>query len=71
MASMSGSASISSYDPIAPGMPRPAATARARSASREAIAVTAHRRACCMAGITLVVPMFAVLKMPQRSVPIH
>ncbi len=42
------------------------ATAFARPASRDAIATTRELALACVAGITFVTPMFAVLRMPQR-----
>src|SRR5450759_5268709 len=67
MASISGSASSSSYEPYARGMPNCVAAARAFSRVREAMAVISQYVPCCMAGITLVVAILAVLRMPQRT----
>ena len=47
-------------------MPRSSAAARADCSRREQIATTSVSSPRCMAGITLAVAMFAVLRMPQR-----
>src|SRR4030065_276732 len=46
--------------------PRRAPAAAARSGRREAMATTSQRSARRMAGITLVIPILAVLRIPQR-----
>src|SRR5688500_7823903 len=48
-------------------MPRRSAAARAAPSLREAMAVTRQPAAACMAGITVSVPIRAVLRMPHRS----
>src|SRR6476659_1118405 len=63
---MSGSASSSSYDPYALGMPSCLAVACALARSRDAIAVTAQSAPRCMAGSTFATPILAVLRPPQR-----
>src|SRR6266849_5778238 len=63
---MWGSASSSSYEPKVRGMPSCFASACAFARSREAIAVTSQYLPCCIAGITLVAAILAVLRMPQR-----
>src|SRR5215213_10078116 len=63
---MSGSASSSSYDPYALGMPSCAAVACALARSREAIAVISQSVPRCIAGSTFATPILAVLRTPQR-----
>src|ERR1700733_15295080 len=48
-------------------MPSALAACRARARSREAIATTRVCWPCCMAGITFLRAMAAVLRTPQRS----
>src|SRR5208282_4419976 len=48
-------------------MPRPVAASRALARSREAMATTLVYWPCCMAGMTFLRPMAAVLRTPQRS----
>src|SRR5262245_12820329 len=43
------------------------AVCSAAAASREPIAKISHSSPCCMAGITFCVPIFAVLRIPQRT----
>src|SRR6185437_797945 len=66
-ASTSGSASNSSYEPYALGIFKAEAANRALSRSRDAIAVTSVCSPRCIAGMTFLRPMFAVLSMHQRS----
>src|SRR5438067_12958545 len=68
MASMFGSARSSSYDPYAVAMPSVRAAASARAWSREAIAVTRQYVPSCIAGITCLRPIAAVLSTPQRTI---
>src|SRR6185437_6995949 len=67
MASTSGSASNSSYEPYALGIFKAEAARRALSRSRDAIAVTTVCSPRCMARMTFFIPIFAVLSIPQRS----
>src|SRR5580704_5065684 len=65
MASISGSASRSSYDQYALGMRSLRATSSAFLPSREAIATMSLHSPACMPGITLRTPMPAVLSTPH------
>src|SRR5579859_8031842 len=67
MASISGSASSSSYEPYALGMPRPLAASSALRRSREAIAITSTQSLLCIPGIAFLVAIPAVLRIPQRT----
>ena len=67
MASTSGSDSNASYESWVRSMPSDAAVARARSALREAIATTCVCVPRCIAGMTFVRAIFAVLRTPQRT----
>src|SRR5229473_8455680 len=64
---MLGSASSSSYEPYALGIPNCAATALPFSRLRDAMASNWMYLPFCMAGITLPVPILAVLSTPQRT----
>src|ERR1017187_3878273 len=66
MASISGSASNSSYEPYALGIPSSAAAFCACSRLRDAMASIDERWPCCMPGITFFKPIAAVLRTPQR-----
>src|SRR5688572_14871597 len=68
---MSGSASSSSYDPKALGMPSARAAFSAFSRTRDAIAVTCDHCPRCMAGMTFAVAIFAAPSTPQRILSIE
>src|SRR5438876_12055848 len=64
---MLGSASSSSYEPYTWGIPNCAAAALPFSRLRDAMALNSMYLPFCMAGITLPVPILAVLRTPQRT----
>src|SRR5216683_5770827 len=64
---MLGSTSSSSYEPYALGIPNCAATTLPFSRLRDAMASNWMYLPFCMAGITLPVPILAVLRTPQRT----
>src|ERR1700744_2253700 len=66
MASISGSASNSSYDPYARAIPNSRAAVSAFRASRDAIAAISHSSDCCIAGTTLVLAILAAPRTPHR-----
>src|SRR6266566_9122699 len=64
---MLGSASSSSYEPYTWGIPSCAAAALPFSRLRDAMAINWMYLPFCMAGITLLMPILAVLSTPQRT----
>src|SRR2546429_5297225 len=64
---MLGSASSSSYEPYTLGIPKCSAAALPFSRLRDAMALNSMYLPCCMAGITLLMPILAVLSTPQRT----
>src|SRR6185312_9450194 len=66
MASISRSASSSSYEPYAFAMPSAPAASFALPISREAIAATSANSHVCIPGITRAVAIFAAPRTPKR-----
>src|ERR1017187_797209 len=67
MASTSGSARSSSYEPYALGIARAVAASCAFERLRDAMATILVYSPCCIAGRTFLRPILAVLRTPQRS----